>query len=92
MPAKIAGGRSRGSSCSIRPGTSYSKSHPLIVSTSRWPGGQTIEVGNGRFYVDDLATEGSSGLLTAEFRAESSAILRLIDHEPLGYAAMIVKR
>ncbi len=49
--------------------------------------GQTINVGNGRFFVDDLAAVGSPGVLSGQFAADASAILRLIDHDPLSYAS-----
>ena len=50
------------------------------------PSGERLQVSNGRFYVEDLAKQGTIGDITVDVAGPSSAALRLIDHEPLKYA------
>jgi hypothetical protein len=48
--------------------------------------GEQLSVANGRFYLENLAQPATMGDITVDISGTSTAILRLIDHEPLGYA------
>ena len=48
--------------------------------------GEQLKVSNGRFYLANLAERGTIGDITLDVSGTSTAILKLIDHEPLGYA------
>ena len=48
--------------------------------------GERLQVSNGRFYLANLAQPATIGDITIDVSGTSTAVLRLIDHEPLGYA------
>ena len=48
--------------------------------------GERLKVSNGRFFLENLAERGTIGDITLDVAGTSTAILKLIDHEPLGYA------
>ena len=48
--------------------------------------GEQIKISNGRFYLENLAEHGTMGDIKVDVSGSSAALLRLIDHEPLGYA------
>jgi len=52
--------------------------------------GQTISVDSGRFIVRNLTETATPGYVEALFSGETSAMLHLIDSEPLGYATAAV--
>lgn len=49
------------------------------------PSGETIALKDGRFFIPDLRIDPQQGEITFKANGTTSTVLRLLDHEPLGY-------
>ena len=52
-------------------------------------GGKRVDLQEGRFVVDDLRPLPEMGEITFKAEGRASAVLELLDHDPLGYAKLV---
>ena len=47
--------------------------------------GHEVALGDGRFYIPDLRQDPQQGVISFRAAASTASVMRLLDHEPLGY-------
>lgn len=49
------------------------------------PSGKKVDLGAGKFTVDDLRPDPQTGIIEFDVKGTAAAVLELLDHQPLGY-------